>query len=313
MITRRALAIGAAALAMPAIARAAGRVRIGYQKIGSLVILQQQRRLETAGMAVEWKEFTAGPPLLEALNAGAVDFGYTGDTPPVLAQAAGADLVYVGAQPIVGRNEAILVQQDSPIRSLADLRGKRIAVTKGSSAHYLLVKATAKAGFTFRDIQPAYLQPSDGGAAFRTGAVDAWAIWDPFFAVAQQDPATRVLITGEGVAPTNTFFLAGRAFATQSPDIVSAVLAAINDAAAWAAANPDALAQTLAQVTGVPLPAQRVAAARGVYAVQPMDDAVIARQQEVADTFADLHLIPSRIGVRAAVWQPAPARRADAR
>ncbi len=310
-LTRRGLGAAALVLALPNLARAAGRVRIGYQKNGSLAIMRQQRRLER-GLAVEWVEFNSGPPLLEALNAGAVDFGATGDTPPIFAQAAGADLLYVGGQPLSGANEAVLVPASSPIRTVADLRGNRVAFTKGSSAHYMAVQVLASAGLKPSDIQHVNLQPPDAGAAFRTGALDAWAVWDPFFAIAEAEPTTRVLTTGEKVAPSNSFFLASRRFTEREPGTVLALLDAINVTADWARANPEELAQTLAGITGVPLPAQRVSAARGAYAVQPMDEAIIARQQSVADTFAALRVIPARIDVRAAVWRPERPR-AEAR
>lgn len=302
-LTRRGLGAAALVLAFPNLARAAGRVRIGYQKNGSLAIMRQQRRLEQ-GLAVEWVEFSSGPPLLEALNAGAVDFGATGDTPPIFAQAAGADLLYVGGQPLSGANEAVLVPASSPIRTPADLRGKRVAFTKGSSAHYMAVQVLASAGLKPSDIQHVNLQPADAGAAFRSGALDAWAVWDPFFAIAEAEPTTRVLTTAEKVAPSNSFFLASRRFTEREPGTVLALLDAINATADWARANPEELAQTLAGITGVPLPAQRVSAARGAYAVQPVDEAIIARQQSVADTFAALRVIPARIDVRAAVWRP---------
>jgi sulfonate transport system substrate-binding protein len=305
-LSRRSLA--GAALLLPAFgalghARAAVPLRIGYQKNGSLVIVRQQNGLKALPAAVEWVEFTSGPPILEALNAGAIDFCATGDTPPIFAQAAGADVIYVGGQPIVGTNSAILVRQDSPIRTLADLRGKRVAYTKGSSAHNFVVQALASVGMKPADIQSVFLQPADAGAAFRNGSLDAWAIWDPFYAIAAADPGVRVLTTAEGVAPTNSFFLARRAFADQNPALVLAVLDAINVAAAWVRAHPEELAEIMAQVTGVPLAAQRVAAPRGVYAVQPMDQAIIARQQAIADSFADLKIIPARIDIRSAVWK----------
>lgn len=311
-LTRRTLAAGAAALAlpslaMPSIARAATRVRIGYQKNGSLVILRQQRRLDPIGLVPEWVEFTSGPPMLEALNAGAVDFGATGDMPPIFAQVAGADLLYVGAQPLAGQNAAILVRADGPVRTLADLRGKKFAFTKGSSAHYLALRALERAGLTMADIQHVNLQPADAGAAFRTGAVDAWSIWDPFYAIAEQDSANRVLTSAVGLAPSNSYFVASRAFATKESAAVATLLDAINSAAVWARANPEALAQTIAEVTGVPLQAQRVAAPRGVYAVQKLDEGIIAKQQEIADLFATLRVIPARIDIRSAVWRPALA------
>lgn len=302
----------APALLKPARARAAAPVRIGYQKNGSLVILRQQNRLEALNIPAQWIEFPSGPPMLEALNAGAVDFGATGDTPPIFAQAAGADLLYAGGQPISGRNSAILVRQDSPIRSLGDLKGRRLAFTKGSSAHNFVVRALASVSLGPGDIQAVQLQPSDAAAAFRQGSIDAWAIWDPFFAIAQQEAETRVLTTAENLAPTNSFFLASRAFAERDPDTLLTLLGTINEAADWAARNPDDLARIMAEVTGVPLAVQRVAAARGVYAVQAVDDTIIAQQQAIADSFAALRIIPRRIEIRAAVWTP-PRRIAGAR
>ena len=279
-------------------------VRIGYQKNGSLAIIRQRDLLQPAGIAAQWVEFGSGPPMLEALSAGAVDFGATGDTPPIFAQAAGADLLYVGAQPIAGQSEAILVPKDSAIRAVPDLRGKRVAFTKGSSAHAAVLLILTAAGLTLHDIQPVYLQPSDATAAFRSGAVDAWAIWNPFYAVAQLEPETRVLVTDEGAGASNSFFLAARRFAESQPQTVLALLDTINAAADWARAHPEDLAQQMASITGVPIAAERVAAPRGVYAVQPMDAAIVARQQHLADLFAAQRIIPAKIDVQSIVWTP---------
>ena len=308
-LTRRALGrafgLGLGALALPAVSRAAtGPVRIGYQKSGSLVVVRQQDLLRPAGVAAEWVEFPSGPPLLEALAAGAVDFGATGDTPPIFAQAAGTDLLYVGAQPVSGASEAILVPANSPVRTVAELRGKRVAFTRGSSAHAAVLLNLAAAGLTMADIRPVALQPPDAAAAFRSGAVDAWAIWDPFFAMAELESTTRVLITDQVAAPSNAFFLASRRFAERQPQTVLALLDAINAAAAWAQHHPEELAGVMASVTGVPLIAERVAAARGVYSVQRMDDVIVARQQHIADLFAEARIIPSKIDVRSIVWTP---------
>ncbi len=294
------------ALASPLGARAApAAVRIGYQKMGALVILRQQGdRLASLGAPVEWVEFNSGPPMLEALNAGAVDFAAVGDTPPLFAQAAGADLLYVGGQPLSGTAEGVLVADPSPIRSVADLRGKRLAFTKGSSAHATVVRLLAAAGLAPSDVERVYLQPPDAAAAFRSGALDAWAVWDPFFAVGQLEPGSRVLATAASVAQTSNFFMASRRFATERAPLLLGLLDAINGVAEWAAANPDALAQAMASVTGVPLPAQRLAALRGTYAVQAMDEGIVARQQSLADDFAQFHVIPSRVDVRAIVWTP---------
>jgi sulfonate transport system substrate-binding protein len=304
-VTRRSLTVLASTLALPCLGRAASAtVRIGYQKNGSLVLVRKQDTLRALNIAAEWVEFNAGPPLLEALNAGAVDFGAVGDTPPIFAQAAGSDLLYVGGQPITGANEAILVPADSTIRTVADLRGRRLAFTKGSSAHAMVVNILAANGMKPSDVQSVYLQPPDAGAAFRTGALDAWAVWDPFYAIAQLEPTTRVLTTAEGAAPRHSFFMAGRRFVERQPAALVALLTAINEVADWAKAHPEDLARTMATVTGVPLAAERLAAPRGVYAVQPMNDAIIARQQGIADLFTALRIIPAKLDIRAIVWTP---------
>jgi aliphatic sulfonates family ABC transporter substrate-binding protein len=310
-LSRRTLLLGTALLATRP-AMAAQSIRIGYQKNGSLVILRRQATLEKLfaprGIGIEWNEFNAGPPLLEALGAGAVDVGATGDTPPIFAQAAGNDIRYIGAQPLPGDNQAVIIRDGGPIHQLGDLKGRRIAYTRGSSAHNLFIKTLERAGLKPSDVQSVPMQPSDAAAAFRNGAIDAWSIWDPFLAIAQQDPATRVLVTSSQVAPTNNFIIAGRGWVGRAPDQVQAFLDAINGAASWAAANPEALAALMTDVTGVPLAAERVAAPRGVYAVQPLDDKIIAQQQDIADTFASLHIIPARIDVRKAVWTPVKSR-----
>ena len=293
-------------LLAPALARA-DAFRVGYQKTGTLVVVRQQHRLEEAlaptGTTVDWVEFQSGPTLLEALNAGAIDAGYTGDSPPVFAQAAGVDFVYVARLNVGGSDEGLLVRKDSPIQALADLRGKRIAFTKGSSAHYMTVKVLAAAGMTLADVHPVFLTPADGRAAFRAGSVDAWAIWDPFFAVGQEDADARTLTDGQ-VAPSSSFLLARRPYAHDHPATIATWLRVVNEAAAWSELHQGELARTMAEITGVDLPAERVAAARGTYHYDLLTDETVARQQGVADTFADLRIIPRRIAVRENVWTP---------
>ena len=188
---RRGLAaVLAAAVSLGAISQAsADTLRIGYQKYGTLVLLRADgsldKRLAEKGVDVRWTEFPAGPQLLEGLNVGSVDFGTTGETPPVFAQAAGADLLYVAHEPPAPLSEAILVPKDSPLKTAADLKGKRVAFNKGSNVHYLLVRALEDAGLSINDVTPVYLAPADARAAFERGSVDAWVIWDPFQAAAE--------------------------------------------------------------------------------------------------------------------------------
>jgi aliphatic sulfonates family ABC transporter substrate-binding protein len=310
-ISRRSLlgATIAAPLFTPFIARAAATsLRIGYQKSTALVLLKQNRALDALlgpqGVTITWSEFPSGPPLLEALNAGAIDFGYTGDTPPIFAQAANAKLVYTASQPQPGRSQAILVREGGPFHSLDDLKGARVAVTKGSSAHAVLLRAVQKAGIAYADIKPVYLAPSDAAAAFRQGAVDAWAIWDPFYAIAQADPATRVLITSDQVGPSNSFLLASPPFVAENPQIVLAVIGELTKTSHWIEAHPEESARFFSEITGVPVPIQRIANARASYETALIGPEAIAQQQEIADLFAAARLIPRQIHVADIVWKP---------
>jgi sulfonate transport system substrate-binding protein len=299
-LTRRALAAGFCTL--PMVTRAAGKpVRLGLQKAGSLVLLHQQG---VPGLDVEWVEFNSGPAIMEAINAGAVDFAGCGDTPPIFAQAAGVEMLYVGAQPNRGANIGIVVHADGPIHTVGDLRGKRLAFTKGSTVQNLVVRCLAAAGLKLSDTQVAFLSVADAASAFRSGSVDAFAAWDPYFGIAEAEPNVRVLTTGEGVAPTNFFFVASKRFALGQPDSLMTLLDAINVAAGWAKSHPEQVAQTMAAVTNVPIGPQRVVAARTLFAVQAMDPAIIAQQQTIADSFRDLHIIPVHVDVAAAVWMP---------
>ena len=177
----------AAALSQEARAQSDIReIRIGYQKNGVLVIARQQAALEkhfaSRDIGVKWVEFSSGPPMLEAMNVGGVDYGSVGDSPPIFAQSAGAAIVYAAGQPITN-GQGILVQANSAIRSIADLKGKRVGFTKGSSAHNVIVQTLEKAGLTYADITPVYLTPPDAGPAFANGSIDAWSIWDPYFTI----------------------------------------------------------------------------------------------------------------------------------
>lgn len=281
-------------------------LRVGYQKVGSMVVLRQQHRLEQdlKNVNVTWVEFNAGPPIMEALNAGAIDFAYAGDSPPIFALAAGIDIVLVASQPVSGDGAGILVHDDSPIHAVADLRGKRIAFTKGSSAHNVAVKALEKGGLKLTDVQVSTLAPADAAAAFSRGSVDAWSIWDPFYAVAQQRPDYRVLVTSGDVVRTNNFFVARRKFADANPALMRSMVDEINATATWVAAHPEDVVQAMSQITGVPLEPERLAAGRGSYTAAFLTPEVTAQEQAVADTFAGLQIIPGHVDIAAAVWTP---------
>src|SRR5689334_11213775 len=225
-------------------------VRIGFQKYGKLVLLKSkgtlEEKLKSAGYNVVWTEFPSGPPLLEALNVGALDFGNTGEAPPIFAQAAGAAIQYVAYEPPAPKGEAILVPKDSPLKSVADLKGKKVALNKGSNVHYLLAKALEKAGLKYTDVTPVFLAPADGRAAFERGAVDAWVIWDPFQAAAEVATEARTLADGTGIVSNYQFYFSSKKFLDANPEIVDAVLAELSSVDDWAKGDIHAVAEQLA-------------------------------------------------------------------
>src|SRR5580698_5294950 len=185
-------------------------LRIGYQKYGTLVLLKArgslEKRLAPLHVEVQWTEFPAGPQLLEGLNVGSIDFGTVGEAPPIFAEAAGADLIYVGNEPAASAAEAILVPKDSPIKTVAELKGKKVALNKGSNVHFLLVKLLQRAGVNYKEIDTIFLTPADARAAFERGSVDAWVIWEPFLAAAQRQTGARILADGNGVVSNHQFY-----------------------------------------------------------------------------------------------------------
>jgi sulfonate transport system substrate-binding protein len=284
-------------------------LRIGYQKYGTLVILKERgaldKRLKAEGYTVTWTVFPGGPQLLEALNVGAIDFGTTGEAPPIFAQAAGAPLLYVGHEPPAPKGEAIIVPKDSTIASIADLKGKRVALNKGSNVHYLLVRALEANGLGLSEIESVFLPPADARAAFENGKVDAWAIWDPFLAAAQAATGARTLVDGTGLVDNYQFYLAARDFAARRPDAVKAVLEELNAVDGWASTNTADAAKTLAPGVGIPAPILKASLDRLAYGVQPITPDIVEAQQKIADTFHRLGLLPKPISVREAVWTPA--------
>jgi sulfonate transport system substrate-binding protein len=313
MQRREFLKLSAGTVAIAALSRQARaqapvtEIRIGYQKNGVLVIARQQATLEAhfapQGIAVKWIEFSSGPPMMEAMNVGSVDYGAVGDSPPIFAQSAGASIVYAAGEPI-HNGQGILVPKDSPIRSIADLKGKRIGFTKGSSAHNIVVQTLEKAGLGYGDITPVYLTPPDAGPAFANGSIDAWSIWDPYFAIGEIKQNGRILVNASDVAKTNSFYIANRDFAKAHSPLLQQIIDVTSSSAKWAEAHRDDVAKSLSAVTGIPLDIQTVAANRSSFAVGPITDDIVATQQGVADRFYKLGLIPKPIVVRDAVWKP---------
>lgn len=304
---RHLLAASAATTAAGAIlsawAQASGAprvLRVGHQK-GWLSILKGrgtlEKRLAPLGVKVTWTEFNAGPVQLEALNVGSIDFGDVGEAPPIFAQAAGAPLVYAGATVPRPALEAVVVPKDSPIRSVADLKGKRVAYNKGSNVQYFLVKLLEKHGLKYADVQSVFLAPADARAAFERGAVDAWIIWDPFLAAAQKQLDARLLADATGVVNNRAYYFTSRDFATQNADVLRIAIEEVNAIDTWASKNKDAAAAELSAVLGLDKSITALYLNRARFGTAPVTREILAEQQAIADTFFDLRLIPKKLNL----------------
>lgn len=281
-------------------------LRIGYQKAASTLVLLKahgtlEKKLTPLNVEVKWLEFAAGPQLLEGLNLGSIDFGYVGEVPPIFALAAGAPLVYTAYELPTPEAEGILVPKDSPIRTIADLKGKKVAFNKGSDVHWLVVKALEDAGLKYGDIQPAYLAPADARAAFQNGAVDAWAIWDPFFVAAQRQIGARVLTTAKGIVKRHQYFVSTRSFSEKNAEIVKILMQELGGVGQWVRDNYAEAAKELAPIQGLEPDIVEASLRHYKHIYKPIDDAVLADQQKIADTFYELKLIPQKLTIRDAV------------
>ncbi|WP_373462997.1 sulfonate ABC transporter substrate-binding protein [Acinetobacter colistiniresistens] len=284
------------------------QLRIGFQKSSiNFAIAKQQKLLEQEfpNAKVSWNEFPAGPQILEALAVGSIDVGVTGDAPPVYAQAAGKPLYYIAYETAKPLASAILIPKNSNLKQLSELKGKRIALQKGSSAHFLLVQAVRKAGLKWSDIQPIWLTPADARAAFQKGAVDAWAIWDPYYASTQLEDQAKVLATGQNLSPNYTFYLAAPNFVQQSPQAVAALLKQINQADRWVQQHQSETADLIGKATGLKPTVSNLFVQRRPRssAAAPLNAKVIAEQQQLADIFTQQGIIPNSISIKQAVWQ----------
>ena len=302
------ISAGAAALAAlpvlsagPARAASASRtLRVGNQK-GYLSLLKGrgtlEKRLAPLGVAVTWTEFDAGPVQLEALNVGSIDFGDVGEAPPIFAQAAGAPLAYVAATVPRPQAEAVLVPHTSAIRSVADLKGKTIALNRGSNVHYFLVKLLQAHNIQYGDVKVVFLAPADARAAFERGSIDTWVIWDPFLAAAQKTLDARILADASGVVGNRAYYFSSLSYAKQNPDVIKILIEELSQIDQWGQANRAALATQLAQLWGLPNDVVSEAIARVPFGTGPITKAILAEQQQIANTFFELKLIPKRVNV----------------
>lgn len=312
-MTRRRLLQAAAgtSIALPALRTlaqpAAREFRIGHQK-GTLSLLKGrgtlEKRLAPLGVSIKWTEFTAGPVQLEALNVGSIDFGDVGEAPPIFAQAAGAPLAYVAATVPRPKAEGVLLPKGSPIRTVADLRGRKIALNKGSNVHYFLVKLLEKHGLSYTDVNVVFLPPADARAAFEKGSIDAWAIWDPFLASAEKTLDAQLLADATGVVNNRAYYFSSLSYADRNADVLRIAIEEINKVDIWAKVNRGLLAAELAPLFGIPKTVLDLSTARAEYGTGPVTAEILVEQQKIADTFYELRLIPKRIQVKDVARSP---------
>lgn len=303
----RRTVLGAIAVLSSGLVRAQGKpetlqtLRIGLQKSSTLTTVLRTRGtleqlLTPLGVKVTWHEFTSGLPLLEALNLGNIDVSAdVADTVPVFAQAAGANLTFVAQESPSPSAQAIVVRADSPIKTVADLKGKKIGFAKAAGVHYLLIAALEKAGLAFKDIEPAYLTPADGRAAFERGAIDAWVVWDPFLAAVQKQSAVRVLADGRDLASYQRYYLAGTPYAQARPDVLRVFFSELQKAGVWVKQSPKDAAALLAPVWGLDASVIELANSRRSYEVRAVVPSALAEQQRIADAFFAEKLLPKRV------------------
>lgn len=278
-----------------------GHLRIGLQKSSTLTTVLRTRgtleqQLAPLNVKISWHEFTSGLPLLEALNLGNIDVSAdVADTVPVFAQAAGAKLTFVAQEAPSPAAQAIVVRADSPIQGLADLKGKRVGFAKAAGVHFLLLAALEKAGLSFKDIEPAYLAPADGRAAFERGAIDAWVVWDPFLAAVQKQANVRVLADGRNLASYQRYYLASTAYAQARPDVLRIFFSELQKAGAWVKQHPKEAAALLGPVWGLDTDIVELANSRRSYEVRAVQPSNMGEQQRIADAFLGEKLLPRRV------------------
>lgn len=291
----------------PAAGRSGDReLRIGYQRFGNLGILKARQSLELAfadlGVNVLWSEFPAGPQLLHALACREIDFGTTGEAPPVFAQASNNDLLYVAWEPPAPQSVAMVVPHDSEIRSTADLRGRRIALNKGSNVHWLLVQILEDAGLTLDDVKVVYTPPKYPLTASDYLAVDAWMMWDPLLSDAELRGELRVVASGEGRVSNHQFYLARREYAAQHREVIARLLEELTQTGRFIDSQRAEAARLLSAELGINSHSLEQALARHSHRPRLMDLPTIRAQQRIADRFYALGLLNRPIAVRDAVW-----------
>jgi sulfonate transport system substrate-binding protein len=277
-------------------AGSSGPLRVGYQRFGGLSLVKARE----AAPDVTWSLFESGPALTEALKAGAIDLGQTGEAPPIFAAAGGIDFSIIGTSQPVPKGEAVLVKESKGYRSFADLKGKTIALNKGSNVNWLLVKLLEKYNLTLDDIDVKYLKPAEGRPAFDNDQVDAWIIWDPYFSLAER-PGVKILADATGLANNREYLLATPDAVKNKGTQIQTFLKAYRKTTDWGLANPEERAKVLAPELRIDEAVTRRALDRSAQPLAPVSAEIGTELQAIADSFTDLKLIPKPVDIAARI------------
>jgi sulfonate transport system substrate-binding protein len=273
-------------------------LRVGTQKDGIRAVLKQSGKLDGIPYEVDFSTFQFGPPMVEAAGADKIDLAWVGSTPPIFGAAAGSDFKIVAAVQERDRQEtSVLVPKGSPVTDVKQLEGKRVAVAKGSSAHGFLLSALKRNGLSAEDVTFTFLPPADGLAAFSSGRVDAWAVWDPFVQQAEQQTGAKAIIGGEPDERGVGFQIASSK-ALEDPAKLAAIrdyLGRLNEAWQWAGEKPDAWAAAWSADSKLDLAVTKVAARRKASDIVPIDASITKRQQQLADLLVDQGVLPKAV------------------
>lgn len=283
-------------------------VRMGIQpSAGHLYVLREsgnlEQRLAAMGISLKWVEFPAGPQMMEALGKNEIDFGYAGGLPPIFAQARDIPVVYIANEPPSPQFLGFLVRANSPIKTLADLKGKKVTTNNASITHYLLFQGLRASRLTFDDIEFVPLPPKEGQEAFKRGKVDVWVGWYPFLAQVQQAVPSHLLASNQGLVSAREYYVTSRSFAENHSDLIPLVMKEARAIGLWTNSHRKKAAEILAASTQIDRAIALKTLANRTNGATQIQDRAIEEQQRIADTFFRLGLLPEQILVEDAVWK----------
>lgn len=279
-------------------------LNIGGQTDGLKSLLTASGSLKGKQYAIKWATFSSGPPILEALQANRIDLGGIGNTPPIFAAATKANFRLVAAMPQRNSDgDSIVVKGSSSIKKLADLKGKKVAYTRGSSGHGFIIQALKRAGLTTKQVTLVDLTPGDSLAAFNSGAVDAWATWEPFISIAKNSAGARVVPDGGGYAASGLSFVAASNRILSNVRTRTALrdyLVRLQRAIKWGVAHKPAWAQAFHDESGLPVATALQAINKTLVDVRPLRGSLISTEQKLANFLASAGAV-KKINIRAIV------------